>query len=92
MTVENKRVVKGYAFFVNIEDDSDDILKVVCVNQGAKFCIKNWIGVSPEDVVIYWNDDVSDFLGFVRCLGGTLPDLKLTPISVEKTKDKIILA
>ena len=92
MTVENKRVVKGYSFFENSEYDSDDILKVVCVNQEAKFCLKNWIGVSPEDVVIYWNDNVSDFLSFVRCLGRTLPDLKLTPILVEKTKDKIILA
>lgn len=85
-------IVKGFAFFVNTEDDSDDILKVVCVNQGAKFCLKDWIGVKPEDVVIYWNDNVSDFLKFIHGLGGSLPDLKLTPISVEKTKNKIILA
>lgn len=85
-------VVRGFAFFVNTEDDNDKTLKVVCVNQEAKFFISDWIGVSPDDVVIYWNDNVNDFLKFAQNWGGILPDLKLTPISVEKTRNKIILA
>lgn len=91
MTVENKRVVRGYSFFENSEDDSEP-LKVVCV-ENNKYVIKEWIGVNPEEVFIFWNDSVSDFLRFageLKQLSSEFLTHDLISLPVQKIDDNTI--
>lgn len=97
--------IAGYALFTDNDDNEE--LRVVCLGGGKGYYLDSWFGISPNDVFLFWMNDVNIALNFIR---GSLTSLltnridekeiitesmllnnKFVLIPVEKTKDSIAI-
>lgn len=97
--------IAGYALFTDNDDNEE--LRVVCLGNGKGYYLSSWSGVSPNDVFLFWSDNIDSALNFIRSsLTSLLTNRidekemvteymlignKFVLIPVEKTKDSIAI-